>query len=81
MIDGVSHVDARLENPNLAFNLKHPIILTEGSYLAKLIIEQVHSKFMEHGRVNTTLNSLCRRFWILTDKVAVRKVINKTAVL
>ena len=79
-IDGVLHVGGRFENANLAFDLKHPIILPEGSYLTQLIIEQAHSQFVGHCGVNITLNSLCQRFWILNVKVAVRKVINRCAV-
>ena len=77
LADGVLRVGGRLENANLAFDLKHPIILPYSSYLTQLIIiiEQAHSQYMGHCGDNTTLNNLCQRFWTLNAKIGVCTII------
>ena len=52
-------VGGRLENADLPFNLKHPIILPEHDHLTVLIIQQAHSKSVGLGGVNSTPNFLC----------------------
>ena len=47
----VSRVGGRLENADLPFNLKHPIILPEHDHLTVLIIQHAHSKSVGHGGV------------------------------
>ena len=65
----VWRVGERLENADLLFNLKHPIILPEHDHLTVLIIQHAHSKSVGHGGVNSTLNFLCHRYWIVNAKV------------
>ena len=52
-------VGGRLENADLPFNLKHPIILPEHDHLTVLIIQHAHSKSVGLGGVNSTPNFLC----------------------
>ena len=58
-------VRGHLENAYLAFDLKHLIINPEFGHLTFLFIEHDHSKVVGHCGVNTTLNSLRQRFWII----------------
>ena len=76
MADGLLRVGGRLDNASLAFDLKHPIILPESGQFTFLIINHVHSKVVGHCGINTTLNSLCQRFWVINAKAAVRRVVN-----
>ena len=62
---------------SLSFDLRHPIILSNESYLTELIIDHAHSKLAGHSGINATLNILCQRFWIVNAKVLVRQVLSK----
>ena len=80
LVDNILRVGGRLTNADLAFDLKHPIILPESCHLISLIIYEIHSTVVGHCGVNSTLNRLCQRFWIINARITVRRIISECAV-
>ena len=79
-MDNILRVGVRLTNADLAFDLKYPIILPESCHLTSLIIYEIHSTVVGHCGVNSTLNRLCQRFWIISARVTVRRIISQCTV-
>lgn len=69
--DQILRVGGRLNNTNMSFNEKHPIILSNTSHLATLIIRKYHMETM-HGGPQLTLGLLRKKYWILNARSAVR---------
>ena len=80
IVDNVLRVGGRLHEADLDYDLKHPIILPEDSHLTTLIIRDAHANFVGHGGVNSTLNFLCQRYWIVNPRIAVKRVLNQCIV-
>ena len=77
LVDDLLRVGGRLDNAELSFDLKHPIILSETSHLTALIVEDTHCRLVGHAGVNSTLNSICQRYWIINARVCVKRIIDK----
>ena len=80
MIDGVLRVGGRLNRAYLNFDVKHPIILPTDHHLTELIIEDVHSKIVEHLGVEATLNQIFERFWFSHAKTIIYRVPRKCVI-
>lgn len=74
--DGLMRVKGRLENANMTFEQKHPIILPYRGTLTTLIIREAHEKTM-HGGNQMTLYYLRKKYWIVKGKQAVKNVISR----
>lgn len=55
---------------------KEPIILCPKHQYTKLLIQHYHEKFRHRG-IETTLNGLRQRFWIINGRAAVKSAFNK----
>lgn len=73
---GVMRVGGRLQNSELPYNQKHPIILPYGSHMSNIIIQSAHKQCL-HGGNQLTLSQVRTKFWIINGKRAVRNIINK----
>jgi len=62
---GILRVGGRLQNSNLPFEEKHPIILTKTSVLSKLIINQCHMQVQHQGRGMTIAEARSLGYWII----------------
>lgn len=60
---GLLRIKGRLENANLMYESKHPIIIPKG-HLTKLLIKFQHL-FLKHGGVTSILSTLRANFWII----------------
>ena len=76
LMSDISRIAGRLAKSVLFFDLKHPIVFPETSHLTYLIIRNTHVYLVGHSGVNTTLNCLCQRFWIVNARVAVQRVVS-----
>ena len=74
LVDGLLRVGGRLNNAQLDYDRRHPLILPGGCVLSQLIIRQVHFRTL-HGGTQLTLGTLRRDYWILGGRCAVRRVI------
>ena len=77
LVDGLLRIGGRLDNAELSFDLKHPIILSENSHLTVLIVEDAHCRSVGPAGVSSTLNSICQRYWIINAKVCVKRIIDR----
>jgi len=71
---GIIRVGGRLRFSDASHDAKHPILLPRSSHLTDLIIRHHHLSFL-HGGSKLTLSMLRQKFWILSARAAVRRVI------
>lgn len=72
---GLIRVGGRLSKGDLAYDVKHPLLLPRDHRLTTLIIESYHQRFMHPG-LQTLQNLLAQEFWILSSKKAIHAVIS-----
>lgn len=71
--DGCLRIGGRLNEANVPFERKHPLILRQGT-IAKLIIADNHEKAM-HGGVKLTMNLVRETYWVINLRRQVKKYI------
>lgn len=64
-------VGGRLQNANIKYNIKHPIILLRKGHFTWLLIQQSHHKSL-HGGCQVTLQPIRNKYWIIHGKIAVK---------
>lgn len=74
--EGVLRVGGRLNNSQLSYDQKHPVILPRSSRLTDLIIEDTHKQYLHPG-MQTLHFLLTQNFWILSAKRAIRNILSK----
>ncbi|UYV82947.1 hypothetical protein LAZ67_22001474 [Cordylochernes scorpioides] len=74
--DGILRVGGRLQHSNLDYNRKHPIILPKRHHCTDLIIEHYHKQSL-HSGLQTTLSMISQKYWIISCKAAVKRVLNR----
>lgn len=77
-IDGnnILRVGGRLQQSDLLYEEKHPIILPHTSPLTKMIIDNIHRSTL-HGGNTLTLAQVRSKYWIINGLSAVRQHIRK----
>ena len=71
--DGILRVKGRLENSELEYNAKFPILLRDSHFL-KLQIRKAHCEIW-HDRLKPTLARLRSKFWVVRGRQVVKRVI------
>ena len=66
----------RLQNADLEYSTKHPIVLLKKHQLAVLITEDAHRR-VQHDGVKETVNEVRSKFWIIAGRSLARTVIHK----
>ncbi|UYV74002.1 hypothetical protein LAZ67_11001790 [Cordylochernes scorpioides] len=74
--DGILRVGGRLQHSNLDSNRKHPIILPKRHHCTDLIIEHYHKQSL-HSGLQTTLSMISQKYWIISCKAVVKRVLNR----
>lgn len=69
---GILRVGGRLEQANITYAAKHPIIISPGSRLAELIIQQAHITTL-HGGPRLTLSFIREKYWLISGISSVKK--------
>ena len=69
--DGILRVGGRLKNAPVAYDVKHPIILSSNSHYTELIIRE-HHKRAGHSGMGHTWSSLRECYWIIRGGTRVR---------
>lgn len=72
--DNVVRVGGRLRFASVSCDAKHPILLPRTSHLTDLLIQYYHLSFL-HGGPKLILSMVSQRFWILSGRSAVRRMI------
>ena len=80
LVEGIMRVGGRINNADLPFDARHPIILPAEGYLTKSIIVHYHEQISKHMGENYTLNLLSQRYWIINPKATIRRVIKQCLV-
>lgn len=65
-------VSGRLQQSNLSYDEKHPVILPKGQF-ATLLIRSCHVR-LQHAGVDTVLNSLRNNYWIIGSRRLAKAV-------
>ncbi|XP_043063790.1 uncharacterized protein LOC122319938 [Drosophila ficusphila] len=74
--DRLLRVGGRLQNANLDYDTKHPILLPKDHPVTKAIIVYFHKKYM-HAGSQALLATLRQRYWPIGGRKFVASVINK----
>lgn len=74
--DQILRAGGRLENANIPFSQKHPIILPKDCNFTRLIVRHEHCALM-HGGLKLTLSNLSLKYYIISATTIVKSVINK----
>lgn len=69
-------IGGRLQNANLSFAQRHPIILPKASHITKLIIRKEHLR-LKHAGLKLILCSLNEQYWIINANREIKSVIHK----
>lgn len=72
----ILRVGGRIENSNVSFSQKHPIILPKQSRITDLIIHHEHIRLL-HAAPRLLLSSLNQKYWIVNGYRHVKKLIHK----
>lgn len=72
--DGLIRVGGRLQNSELSFHQKHPILLPRHHQITDNIIREMHDKH-HHAGIKATLYNVRQKFWILDGHNQVRKIV------
>ncbi|XP_069968405.1 uncharacterized protein [Bactrocera oleae] len=73
--DGILRVGGRLQNSQICYDTKHPIILTNCE-LANLIIQEAH-KITLHGGINLMRTHIRKEYWIIRIKSQLKQYVRK----
>lgn len=68
---GLLRVGGRLENSQLSYTMKHPVVLPAQAHVTKLIIHQMHLDTL-HGGPKLMQSLLTRQYWILQCRNMVK---------
>ena len=74
--DKLIRVGSRIGRAYLPMDSKHQVILNKSHPLSKIIVLQYHIRNMHSGR-NLTMASTREKYWIISGKTLVRKVIHE----
>ncbi|XP_063994422.1 uncharacterized protein LOC135171779 [Diachasmimorpha longicaudata] len=73
---GLLRVGGRLENSDLPFEQKHPLLIPKEHHITTLLIREEHL-INHHAGAQTTLYALRRKYWLVGGRAQVRKIIKK----
>lgn len=76
---GIMRVAGRLENANLPYNQRCPIILPNKCHLTTIIIRNEHLSLL-HSGLKLTLSSLIQKYYIVSAVREIKKVVHKCTV-
>ncbi len=74
--DRVLRANTRMENSQLPFDTKYPIIMPSNHHVTKLFIIHFHLKVIHMG-LGTVISAISEKFWIVGGNKYVKKVIGK----
>ena len=69
----------RIQNADLTYSTKHPILIARSHYLATLLVWRAHERVF-HGGVKSTLTELRSQFWIICGRSLVKQLIGKCVI-
>lgn len=76
---GLLRVGGRIQNSNLTFENKHPIILPSDSRFTQLLFEREHHRLLHIGP-QSLLYSIRENYWPLRGKSIARKIVHRCVI-
>ena len=78
---GIWRCGGRIQNADLSYSAKHPILITQFHYLATLhvLVWRAHERVF-HGGLKVTLTELRSQFWIICGRSLVKRLIRKCVI-
>ncbi|XP_076388980.1 uncharacterized protein LOC143264668 [Megachile rotundata] len=73
---GLLRVGGRLQNSDIPFEQKHPILLPKGNHVTELIIRDAYIR-NHHAGITSTLHYVRQVYWPIDGKNTTRKVIRR----
>lgn len=73
--DGLIRVGGRLENAEVPYNQKHPILLPARNRIVSLLLSQMHIR-LGHAGAQTTLSNVRLQYWPLNGLREVKRIIH-----
>ena len=73
---GVWRCEGRLENAELSYSTRYPIVLPKDHHFSLLIVQRAHYR-VSHSGLKDTLTELRSCFWIPQGRSLVRQIINR----
>lgn len=77
--DHIWRCGGRLQNVDLSFSAKHPILLNKKHCITALIVRSAHQR-VQHNGVKDTLAEIRSKYWIIGGKSLVRMLIHRCVV-
>ena len=77
--DGLMRLTGRLQQAKLDFETKHPVILSNKSYLAKLLVNHYHIN-LHHAGVESVIVKVREKFWVLQIRPLVKRILHSCIV-
>ena len=74
--EGIWRCGGRLENANVPFHERHPILVPRDHHLATLIVRRAHARVLHNG-VKDTLNEVRSRYSLVKGRAFVKKIVNQ----
>ena len=74
--NGVWRCGGRLENADLPYSTKYPVLLSRKHYLTILIVKDAHGR-VQHNGVKDTLTEIRSKYWIVKGRSLVRTIIHQ----
>ena len=75
--EGFIRVGGRLQRADLPFETRHPLLLPEVGAVTKLIVRECHEDGDHQLGTEHSLAELRRRFWIISGREVIKKLISK----
>ena len=74
--NGLCRCQGRLENSNLSFGAKHPLMLARRHHYTELTVRDAH-RIVQHSGSKDTLTQLRLQYWIVGGRSLVRSIIHR----
>ncbi|XP_050301530.1 uncharacterized protein LOC126739765 [Anthonomus grandis grandis] len=74
--EGMLRVGGRLQNSDLPYSAKHPLLLPKVHPFTNLVIEYTHNQHLHPG-LKTLHHLLLQQFWIISAKHVIQKLLSK----
>ena len=73
--DGIWRSNGRIQNADVPYAAKHPILLPRSHHFTTLVVQKAHQR-VGHNGAKETLTELCSKFWIIKGRSLVKKIIH-----
>ena len=74
--DGIIRCKGRINNSELSYSAKFPVLLPKKHWFTRLLIEDAHRRAI-HGGVQDTLCKMREQFWVPQGRQSVKTVLSK----